>query len=443
MTKQLLYPFLSLLPLMGAAQGFHEGFTDITLLEGNGWTLTNQSNPAGDASWFQGNSSVFAAHGGAGTAYIAANFQSTSGAGDISNWLITPAVNVVDGDILAFWTRTTAGTQWNDRLEVRSSTGTMTLPANSDDVGSFTTLHLVVNDDYDLSYPETWTRFEVVVSGVGSTPAPINFALRYNVLNGGPDGTDSNYIGIDDLFIGNPDDEDEGTEPVELCTPALDCTDGDLILNVTFAGIDNSTDCSPNGYGDFTAMMATVAAGQSYPISVTVGDGWSSESVSVWVDWSGNDQFEEGEFTYIATGTAETLDGTINIPADVVPGDYLMRVRVAAVTNVGATWDMACDDAQGFGETEDYTISVGSVGIHPEAPIAFSFVPNPVNDVLNISTDGKVVLVEAFNMTGQQVLSIAQPGGRPINVSGLIGGVYVFRVVMDNGQVITFKATKD
>lgn len=42
--------------------------------------------------------------------------------------------------------------------------------------------------------------------------------------------------------------------PVAYCTPALDCTDGDLISNVTFAGINNTTTCSPAGYGDYTSV---------------------------------------------------------------------------------------------------------------------------------------------------------------------------------------------
>ncbi|HMN04152.1 MAG TPA: choice-of-anchor J domain-containing protein [Flavobacteriales bacterium] len=442
MKKPVLYSLLSLLPLLGAAQGFHEVFDDITTLEGNGWTMSNQSSPVGTATWFQGNSASFSAHSGAATAYIGVNFNSTAGAGDISNWLITPSINVVDGDIVVFWTRTAAGSIWNDRVEVRSSPGAMTLPSGAAGVGSFNDLLLTINGNYDLSYPESWTRYAITISGVGSTPTAKRFAFRYNVLNGGPGGDDSNYIGIDDVFVGNPNDEG-GTGPVALCTPSLDCTDGDVILSVSFAGIDNAGTCSPNGYGDFTGMVASVQAGQTYPIDVQVGDGWSSESVSVWVDWNDNNEFEQNEFTYVGTGSASVVSGNIDVPASVTPGTYRMRVRVAAVTAPGATWDMACDNSQGYGETEDYSVAVGPVGINEVAAVSVNFFPNPMNDVLHISTDGKIISLEAFTTTGQKALSIEKPNGQPVNVSSLPAGMYIFRAIMENGQAVTFKATKN
>src|SRR5690606_16410946 len=136
-----------------------------------------------------------------------------------------------------------------------------------------------------------------------------------------------------------------------------------LITNVTFAGIDNDTDCSPNGYGDFRDIIANVEAGSTNDISVTVGPGWAFESVSVWIDYNNNFSFEENEFTFIGTGSASDVTGQIMIPADVDDGNYRMRVRVAAVGDATATWDMACDEDQVFGETEDYTINVGELAV--------------------------------------------------------------------------------
>src|SRR5690606_37901609 len=153
-----------------------------------------------------------------------------------------------------------------------------------------------------------------------------------------------------------------GDEPEGYCEPVLDCTDGDLITNVTFSGIDNTTDCSSNGYGDYTDQVAEVEIGNTYPISVTVGGGWPFESVSVWIDYDNSGTFDENEFTYVGTGTAGSVTGEISIPDDAVAGLYRMRVRVAAVGEASATWDMACDEDQGFGETEDYTVNIGELG---------------------------------------------------------------------------------
>lgn len=203
MKQHLLLPALCALPLFGAAQ-LDENFDNAYTLEDNGWTITNQSNPLGISSWFPGLPNSITAYNGADTSFIAANFNSTAGTGDISTWLITPSVNVQDGDVISFWTSTATGSIWNDRLEVRASTGAMTLPSGSTDVGSFTTLLLIINDGYNLSYPESWTMYEATVNGVGSTPVAVNYAFRYNVANGGPTGSNSNFIGIDALHIGAP-----------------------------------------------------------------------------------------------------------------------------------------------------------------------------------------------------------------------------------------------
>src|SRR5690554_3634186 len=114
------------------------------------------------------------------------------------------------------------------------------------------------------------------------------------------------------------------TEPSLYCIPVLDCTDGDSITNVTFQEIDNTTTCSPSGYGDYTAMVATVQSNGTFPISVSVGDGWDVESASVWIDFDNSGSFEENEFFYIGTGSGEALAGNISIPAAVADGDYRM-----------------------------------------------------------------------------------------------------------------------
>src|SRR5690554_2131722 len=158
---------------------------------------------------------------------------------------------------------------------------------------------------------------------------------------------------------------DSGDPGITYCEPELDCSDGDMITNVTFQEIDNTTVCSPNGYGDYTHLVATVESGETYPISVTVGDGWHNESVSVWIDFDNSGTFDEDEFFFIGTGSDEALTGDIDIPTELAEGQYRMRVRVAAVGAGTATWDMACDESQGYGETEDYTVEVGIGGGDP------------------------------------------------------------------------------
>jgi len=47
------------------------------------------------------------------------------------------------------------------------------------------------------SYPTTWTQFTLTIPSTGSG----RVGFRYFVTNGGPSGTNGNFIGIDSLNI--------------------------------------------------------------------------------------------------------------------------------------------------------------------------------------------------------------------------------------------------
>lgn len=199
--KKLLLLFF-LVPFVLNSQILEEGFDDITAL--TNWTQINLSNPEGSTGWFQGNGDVFPAHSGDATSYIGANFNNTAN-GTISNWLITPPVNLVDGNIISFYTRIPVPdpTEYPDRLELRISTEGITglLPVDESDVGDFTMLALVVNPDLITGvYPQDWTEFTYTVEGI-PTSTSCQIAFRYYVTDGGPSGTNSNYIGIDTFSV--------------------------------------------------------------------------------------------------------------------------------------------------------------------------------------------------------------------------------------------------
>ena len=127
-----------------------QGFDDITTLPGAGWVQTNHSTTIGTTGWFQGNSAVFPAQGGAATSYIGANFNNTTSADTISNWLLTPPLTLQNGAVLTFWTRTVDAPAFPDRLQVRMSTNgaSSNVGTTATDVGDFTTLLLDINPTY-------------------------------------------------------------------------------------------------------------------------------------------------------------------------------------------------------------------------------------------------------------------------------------------------------
>jgi len=184
-----------------ATPAFAEGFEDITTLPGKGWFLQNNSTPPGTTGWFQGNA-TFSAQAGPATSYIAANFNNSTGTNTISNWLLTPTIEFRNGDVITFYTRTVTNAEFADRLQVRlstngSSTNVGTGPTG---VGDFTTLLLDINPTYVAGptggYPVVWTQFTVTITGL-SAATNGRLAFRYFVEDGGPQGDNSSYIGID------------------------------------------------------------------------------------------------------------------------------------------------------------------------------------------------------------------------------------------------------
>jgi hypothetical protein len=180
-----------------------------------GWQVTNQSAPVGTTVWFQGGgaATLFPGFNGGQTGYIGANFNATTGAGTISNWLNSPTLNLQQGDVISFYTRQpnygvppTPANTFPDRLEMRlSANGDFSVipSAGINDVGDFTEVLVEVNPTLALTgYPEVWTQYTYTNTEV--TPISGKIAFRYYVTNGGPTGANSNYIGIDAFSIDRP-----------------------------------------------------------------------------------------------------------------------------------------------------------------------------------------------------------------------------------------------
>lgn len=185
-----------------------ENFDSIAQLNSDGWVAINRSNATGTTGWFQGLPIEFGAHEGPASSYVAANFENAGdgpGNDTISNWLISPVLNLTNGDTLSFWTRSASSEisqSFSDRLQLRLSTSdtSTNVGGTALSVGDFGTLLLDINSTYSVStiYPQSWTQFSATISGLPQ-PASGRFAFRYFVEDGGPNGSRSNYLGIDSL----------------------------------------------------------------------------------------------------------------------------------------------------------------------------------------------------------------------------------------------------
>lgn len=224
------------------------------------------------------------------------------------------------------------------------------------------------------------------------------------------------------------------------------------ITNVTFAGINNTTDAeSDEGHEIFLDQVAQVTPGETYPITVkgtTEGDYFNK--IHVYVDWNQNGTFDESEIYSIenrlnnSTGVDDvSVTTNITVPADAVAGETRLRVKKEFVYNSNLTGNNnPCADTSTFGQAEDYTVNVGSLSISDTSKSIIRAYPNPVVDYLTITSMKNTKSVKVVDITGRVVIhSTKAVKENKIDMSSLTPGTYIVTVETEDG-VKTFKSIK-
>lgn len=181
-----------------------EGFDNVAGLAGAGWVQVNSStNPSNP--YFQGNAGIFSSAAGAPDSYIGADFL--SGFGTISNWLLTPVLDLGSRVLVDFMVRA-AGEGYLDGLEVRMSTNgaSTNVGTGAFGAGDFSNLLGWYYSSTDNGWEAQHFGFEGLAPGTQG-----RLAFRYFVADTNVDG---NYIGIDSLTVSVP-------EPTSLALAGL------------------------------------------------------------------------------------------------------------------------------------------------------------------------------------------------------------------------------
>jgi hypothetical protein len=144
----------------------------------------------------------------------------------------------------------------------------------------------------------------------------------------------------------------------DYCYPTASCSWGDGFTGFALEQINNMTGngCSPNGYGDYTNMVADLEGGQTY--SVQWRTGYSNQRASLWIDLNDNKEFEPSErliTDFVLSSSNQIYTTTFTVPAGSYTGNKRIRIR--------ANWQSSSSDPCSnftYGETEDYTANFGS-----------------------------------------------------------------------------------
>ncbi len=169
-------------------------------------------------------------------------------------------------------------------------------------------------------------------------------------------------------------------------------TDNDGISNVTLGSINNNSGLAPtpfiSTFAPGVGTTTTLAQGAEASGSVTVASTFGDLSVAVWIDYNRNGAYEASERVTQSTATlngGNTHPFTFVVPPTALAGTTGMRVRtVYLVADVNAC------DLYGYGETENYTVTIvpGSandarVNAQPVSPAVFPGCSNISGNLAN------------------------------------------------------------
>ena len=130
----------------------------------------------------------------------------------------------------------------------------------------------------------------------------------------------------------------------------------EYIARVEIGSIDNATDCSLGGYGDYIGLSTDIDPGETLPVYVTNAIAYSGDQCGIWVDWNSNGDFTD-DVPVTMGGDEFVFQANITCPADALTGPHRMRIRIHW-TNENTT---PCENAY-YGEVEDYTLIVNPSG---------------------------------------------------------------------------------
>ncbi|QBZ98413.1 T9SS type A sorting domain-containing protein [Flavobacterium sangjuense] len=233
--------------------------------------------------------------------------------------------------------------------------------------------------------------------------------------------------------------------PAPYCGPMTFTSAVEPITLVNFAGINNSSSATvgaSNGttifaHEDYTAIVGNVTAGSAYPITLKGNtDGAFTTKLRVFIDWNQNNVFTDSGESYDigdivnSTGVdAVQLVGSITVPGTALGGNT--RMRVVKRYNVYGT---SCQTGTGYGQAEDYTLSVTAV----TACLTGNMYPPDV--IVPTTCDGITPNLIATDSWAGDYFVVTVTSGQTYKFTSSIATDY-FTVSTDNGATAAASST--
>ena len=223
------------------------------------------------------------------------------------------------------------------------------------------------------------------------------------------------------------------------------------ITSVTFADITNATDPNASSsYENFLSKVGNIERGKEYKMTVkgnTAGS-WKVSTFTAFIDWNQNGILDNDNEIYKigfvkgSTGMDDmSAELTIRVPDNAVLGNTRMRLlKVNSPSTFAMFWPTGACGNYNNGQIEDYTLNVKQALATSETSLnKVQLYPNPVKDVLTVSSNKKVNTISVYNAAGQLVKTVENTN--TVNMSNLSAGVYVVKTEVE-GKTETSKVIK-
>lgn len=177
-------------------QSFAQSFDNMAAAVAQGWVFKNLSDDVGNPWSVQDETDFYGDAPFDGANLLYSNYEASFGFdGNISNWAISPARIIQNGDKVSFYALSNGTLDgYADRLQLRLNliNTSDSIGTASTDVGYFVKPLVDINSAYSVDpatgFPTAWTKFEATITGLNK-PDSGRFALRYFVeLHGGANG---------------------------------------------------------------------------------------------------------------------------------------------------------------------------------------------------------------------------------------------------------------
>jgi len=299
--------------------------------------------------------------------------------------------------------------------------------------------------NFDVSYNLDGAIVTEVVPG----PLTANSTMSFTFNQKG----DFSALGTYNLsaYTSLPGDSDTSNDATSVvivkqnCQPSGDCSYGDGFRLFKVTDIDNPSGCE--GYADFTDQIAFMEPGSTNDLTITTEYG--NQYVRVWIDFNDDFVFTTDEIVVdnivIAPGQSGgtyTITTDLVIPAGAAIGQHLMRGKTNWNGPVPAD---ACLETT-FGETEDYTADIGTLGVNdPIFGQNGMIVVTQDNKTFDISLKtqnySEAMNISVYNTLGQRLLykKLENKNNEykyQLDMGYVASGVYLVRIGnRDNGRV--------